>query len=354
MLTIILSLATLTFISAGDGCKPSKHCICFDDIGECYSDTIPWGHTGSRPIQVLPDAPSAIQPSFRLFNINDPNTYYEMVKGETLPISFDFNVRTIFVFHGFISSVNEQSWTTALKNAFFQNDYNFNVILVDWSKGANVGPLNLDYPDAAQNSRVVGDMTGQMINWLLEEYSYSTSNVMCIGHSLGAHICGYAGKITTNKIYRISGLDPAGPYFEGTPVQVRLDSTDATFVDSIHTDDDKLNKCGFGMIQAISHADFYPNGGHNQPGCFTCSGCSHGRAPDLYVASVSGSKNNVDNCKANKCSSEEDFNNGKCDSCSGDGCSTMGWFADQNKAVNSYYLVTNSASPFCVKDVKFW
>lgn len=31
------------------------------------------------------------------------------------------------------------------------------------------------------------------------------------------------------------GLDPAGPYFEGTPPEVRLDPSDASFVDVIHS-----------------------------------------------------------------------------------------------------------------------
>lgn len=34
----------------------------------------------------------------------------------------------------------------------------------------------------------------------------------------------------------LSGLDPAQPYFQGTPTEVRLDKTDADFVDVIHTD----------------------------------------------------------------------------------------------------------------------
>lgn len=32
------------------------------------------------------------------------------------------------------------------------------------------------------------------------------------------------------------GLDPAEPYFQGTDAFMRLDTSDATFVDVIHTD----------------------------------------------------------------------------------------------------------------------
>ena len=40
------------------------------------------------------------------------------------------------------------------------------------------------------------------------------------------------------------GLDPAGPYYENTDPAVRLDPTDATFVDVIHSDGKKLIQLG--------------------------------------------------------------------------------------------------------------
>lgn len=68
------------------------------------------------------------------------------------------------------------------------------------------------------------------------------------------------------KIGRITGLDPAGPLFETATGLIdpdfRLDSTDAQFVDVIHT-----SANGFGIIAPIGHADFYPNGIFPQPGC---------------------------------------------------------------------------------------
>uniref|UniRef100_A0A5F9D338 Lipase domain-containing protein n=1 Tax=Oryctolagus cuniculus TaxID=9986 RepID=A0A5F9D338_RABIT len=65
---------------------------------------------------------------------------------------------------------------------------------------------------------------------------YSPSNVHVIGHSLGAHAAGEAGRRTNGAIGRITGLDPAEPYFQDTPELVRLDPSDAQFVDAIHTD----------------------------------------------------------------------------------------------------------------------
>lgn len=59
--------------------------------------------------------------------------------------------------------------------------------------------------------------------------------VHLIGHSLGSHTAGYAGEGIPG-LGRITGLDPAGPYFQDMPPHVRLDPTDAKFVDAIHTD----------------------------------------------------------------------------------------------------------------------
>lgn len=61
-----------------------------------------------------------------------------------------------------------------------------------------------------------------------------------MGHSLGSHIAGFAGKTvlseTGYRVGRISGLDPAGPCFEDMDTSHRLSKNDADYVDVIHTD----------------------------------------------------------------------------------------------------------------------
>jgi len=48
------------------------------------------------------------------------------------------------------------------------------------------------------------------------------------------------------------GLDSAGPYFENTDSKVRLDPTDALFVDVIHTDGANNLLLGLGRLILIS------------------------------------------------------------------------------------------------------
>lgn len=68
-------------------------------------------------------------------------------------------------------------------------------------------------------------------------------------------------------ILKISGLDPAGPLFESQDPRARLDSSDAMFVDVIHSNGENLILGGLGSWQPMGHVDFYPNGGRMQKGC---------------------------------------------------------------------------------------
>ena len=55
---------------------------------------------------------------------------------------------------------------------------------------------------------------------------------------------------------------------------MRLDPSDAAFVDVMHTDAGGVlglevsASGGLGLYRPSGHVDFYPNGGKEQPGCY--------------------------------------------------------------------------------------
>ena len=78
----------------------------------------------------------------------------------------------------------------------------------------------------------------------------STQNIHLIGHSLGAHICSYVGS-HLGGVARITGLDPAQPCFQEDIRDIRLDPSDAQFIDIIHTNGRSLEKLGLGLPDPI-------------------------------------------------------------------------------------------------------
>ena len=101
----------------------------------------------------------------------------------------------------------------------------------------------------------------------LTKIGFRNTDFECSGHSLGGHVCSYAAKFAQSefgfKISRVTGMDPAGPLFEKTTNEVRIDRTDATFVDIIHTNGGNEDTGFLGINAAVGHADFYPNGGQH-------------------------------------------------------------------------------------------
>jgi len=67
------------------------------------------------------------------------------------------------------------------------------------------------------------------------------------------------------SFFPLTGLDPAGPGFLDAALPDRLDASDATFVDVIHTDMGVLLTT-FGTTRISGDIDFFPNGGEHQPG----------------------------------------------------------------------------------------
>ena len=158
------------------------------------------------------------------------------------------------------------------------------------------------YNKAVANTRSIGLATQNMLDCLeRDQLSETHLEVHCIGHSLGAHVCGFLGNAleasTGSKMFRVSGLDPAGPQFTtelvpGTlsiykPLEPslrdqRLDETDAQVVDIVHTDGNQ-----WGTMRPLGDVDFYVGKsleilGNEQAGCEGADLCDHSKSIEFY------------------------------------------------------------------------
>ncbi|XP_058151476.1 lipase member H isoform X2 [Dasypus novemcinctus] len=215
--------------------------------------------------------------------------------------------KTTFLIHGFRLTGSPPVWMGDLVEGLLLVD-DMNVVVVDWNRGAT----NVMYNHASSKTRKVAEVLKEFIDQMLANGA-SLDNIYMVGVSLGAHVSGFVGEMYDGQLGRITGLDPAGPLFNGKPPQDRLDPGDAQFVDVIHSDTDAL-----GYKEPLGNIDFYPNGGLDQPGCpQTIFGgmqyfkCDHQRSVYLYLSSLR------ENCAitAYPCESYRDYRNGKCISC---------------------------------------
>lgn len=87
--------------------------------------------------------------------------------------------------------------------------------------------------------------------YLTNHHKLNPQKIHLMGHSLGAHISSYFSKGIPG-ISRLTAFDPAQPGFEGCPKEVRLDKSDAGFVDVIHTScRPTVPFLGFGLISPV-------------------------------------------------------------------------------------------------------
>jgi pancreatic triacylglycerol lipase len=101
-----------------------------------------------------------------------------------------------------------------------------------------------------------GRVGAQFLDFLASNRFIDYNECTVVGYSLGAHLAGMVGKNVRNgKIDTIIGLEPAGLLFDLNNPTTRLATTDAYYVEVIHT-----NGWDLGIGDPIGHADFYPNG----------------------------------------------------------------------------------------------
>ncbi|XP_035727793.1 uncharacterized protein LOC118444057 [Vespa mandarinia] len=274
--------------------------------------------------------------TFELYTNNNPVQGYFLKVNDITGLKespFESENPTKILIHGWTDSANTY-WLQDFRQNYLTIG-NYNVISINWF------PASLkEYGIAAKLTRQIGKYIAEMLDFLVSQTGLSLDDVHILGHSLGAHVAGFAGMKVSGTIGRITGMDPARPGFESSnlnDLRIRLDSRDAKFVDIIHTCAGTL-----GFIRSIGHVDFYPNGGtFRQPGCpvFSAQYCSHARAHDFMGESII----NPLTFSAVQCNSWIEFKAGKCRD-----NSTMVFMGENvnRNARGSFFLETNAQPPY--------
>ncbi|XP_043084255.1 hepatic triacylglycerol lipase isoform X2 [Puntigrus tetrazona] len=268
----------------------------------------------------------------------------------------------VLIIHGWTMNGLMEPWIFNLASAVKVRLERVNVLISDWRKLA-LQP----YPIAAKNSRQVGQDVAALLKWLEEVAQLSMDDVHLIGYSLGAHVAGFAGSHFRGlrKVGRITGLDPAGPHFEGLPAFDRLSPDDAQFVDAVHTFTGSSLVPGVGIKQSVAHVDFYPNGGSFQPGCkmtdiysnvfqYGLQGvpktikCAHERAVKLFTDSLINASQPI---IGYRCRDDSAFSRGLCLDCKQQRCNTLGFGVRRERSGRSakgLFLRTAPQPPYRV------
>ncbi|KAH9526200.1 hypothetical protein DERF_000300 [Dermatophagoides farinae] len=323
--------------------------VCYEHFG-CFRHKGPFDY-----LNTLPASPESIGTTFSLHTRKNPiegepldydddddnNDQDSSTTGKSIPIRSSFNSTNgvKIIIHGFGSS-SKRPWVQKMTEVLLQLD-DFNIINVDWQNGSKLP----NYVQAAANTQLVGKQIARLIRKIERLYYVPPSRFHLIGFSLGAHVAGFAGQEITN-ISRITGLDPASPLFEGYPANVRLDPSDAKFVDVIHSNGDGFIRGGLGVgcstaLGALTNILY-----HGQWNLL----CNHRRAFRFFIDSVH------QDCtfRAFSCTSYEDYVRGLCFYCGPDGrrCSNMGYFANLSQGRGQMYLITRDKEPFCVNQFR--
>ncbi|XP_030766967.1 pancreatic triacylglycerol lipase-like [Sitophilus oryzae] len=337
---------------------------CFDDLG-CIRVDDEWFDKKYRPVNFMPVDPESLRTEFLYIKRNNskPNAvYYVVMTSNPSSIKnsgFDGKSSTFMLIHDFTSN-GFAGWIKHISKVLFTRLKTCNIVSVDWQHGAEP-----PYDQAIANARTVALEIINFIKVLKQKFNFDVSRLHLIGHGVGAHIAGYVGTVFC-RIKKITGLDPSGPRFDKMSPTVTLDASDAKYVEVLHTDG--IGEHHQGSLERFGHSDFYINDADLQPGCSQdealtnllsvtrdsleeCQilpGCSHKMAYKYFIESLE-----AEACSflGIRCSSYQDFINGKCTSCDKDRCRTFGmatFNSTENNTYASYYLQTSKKPPYCL------
>ncbi|XP_013142743.1 PREDICTED: hepatic triacylglycerol lipase [Papilio polytes] len=106
--------------------------------------------------------------------------------------------KNVFIIHGF-NGTHAKTPISYLRDAYLSRK-DYNVFMVDWSMLSRF-PC---YMSALSNMRLAAQCTAQLYS-LLTQAGALAKMTTCVGHSLGAHVCGMMSEHLTHKQYKIVG-----------------------------------------------------------------------------------------------------------------------------------------------------
>ncbi|XP_001354610.2 vitellogenin-3 [Drosophila pseudoobscura] len=259
-------------------------------------------------------------------------TNFALTDAESMWKSPEFNPKkkVVILATGWTTTVNGSDTIDVLSKAYnCRGDVNF--VAVDAARF-----VDTLYTWSAFNTEEIGENIAHGLVHLLD--LVPVENIHLIGHSLGAHIVGSAGRhlqrLTGKTIPRITGLDPAKPCFNEGEILSGLLRGDAAFIDVIHSNPGVLGK-----KDPLGDADFYPGGIHPLPeGCYSVV-CAHARAWQYYAESVF--PGNEHNFMATRCNSMQRLRDLRCPGNE----HPMGYAAPTTIRGN-YFLEVSGTSPY--------
>ena len=243
---------------------------------------------------------------------------------------FDVKKKVVILATGWTTTVNDTDTIDEFAKAYkCRGDVNF----VALDAASFVDTL---YTWSAFNTQAIGEAVAKGLKELTE--IVPVENIHLIGHSLGAHIVGYAGRsfqyMTNQSIPRITALDPAKPCFNEGEELSGIQRGDADFIDVVHSNPGVL-----GRRDPSGDVDFYPGGlTPLPPGCISVS-CAHALAWQYYAESVyPGNENNF---MGVRCGSLSKLRQNACP-----GKAYPMGYAVPNNIKGNYFLEVNSEEPF--------
>ncbi|CAH2108068.1 unnamed protein product [Euphydryas editha] len=272
--------------------------------------------------------------NYSVFSLNDP-----------VPIlsssAYRPERKTVFYVFGFGGKAEEKSVQTIVEVYLGIA----NICLLNWEKEASTGILGpISYPlTAISNAKRIGNEFGESLI-KLHNAGLNLTDVHVIGFSLGGQLVGYTGRKVQeydNILSRITGLEPAGPLYDGIISLRGLGASDASFVDIIHTNPNRL-----GSGEATGSVDIWVNCENSvQPGCdgsnfgmfIEKNLCSHDLSWKYFAEAIEHPSAYV----ARSASSCEEWR-------SGQATDQTVFMGDEinTEARGSFYLRTNSEPPY--------